>query len=236
MILLAIDFDELLQDAIAYLVANIPSLLSILAIILYNLRYIKKDTSVFPTSISELKAELSEKWENTKETAKEQYETLRDNVTSDLKETVAAVKSSVNDSLTAMKSELKDYADLLGKYSDKLTQNNTLINSLTLENKAYIDVILALVAQDPQKVSSGVATIVASKLTLTKEELEKYPENIVAELPALKIALASAYVALGEEKFKEMLEDIGYGENGDTGSESNAEDSEEGSAGEQETL
>jgi uncharacterized protein YaaN involved in tellurite resistance len=99
----------------------------------------------------------------------------------------------------------------LASYKVQLATNIEQTNLLARQNKIFMDVILELVAKDPIKVSQGITQAVSTKINLTKEELEKYPDILVKDTKVLESALQEAYKLMGKVSFEKLLKNIGYG-------------------------
>ena len=98
---------------------------------------------------------------------------------------------------------------MLENYSSQLQSTTEQVNILSRQNKVYLDIILKLVAQDPQKVKDGVK-YVTTLVNSTKQELERYPQLLIKELPKLQMALKEALVVMGQQEFQKLLVEIGY--------------------------
>ena len=82
-------------------------------------------------------------------------------------------------------------------------------------NKVAFDLISILISGNDDLVESGIASLIINKMSLTKEELESYPELIATDKVAFANAMKEQYVLLGKENFENLLMDtlkgIGYG-------------------------
>lgn len=195
---------ELVTGTIEELIAAIPQIVIVLTTVLYSLNSIKSRVNVYPkiatetktgvdTSLSAIKAKI----EGILSVSQEKFIATLETVNADMQKKVGAT-------LTTMESEL-------AAYKQQLATNIEQTNLLTRQNKIFMDVILELVAKDPLKVSQGITQAVSTKVNLTKQELERYPEILVKDKKILESALQEAYKLMGKISFEEMLKKIGYG-------------------------
>lgn len=195
---------ELVSGTIEQLIAAIPQIVLVLTTLVYSLRAISNKVGTFPkiatetktgvdTSLSAIKAKI----EGILSVSQERFIATLETVNLDMQKKVSAT-------LTTMESEL-------AAYKQQLATNIEQTNLLTRQNKIFMDVILELVAKDPLKVSQGITQAVSTKVNLTKQELEKYPELLVKDKKILESALQEAYKLMGKISFEEMLKKIGYG-------------------------
>lgn len=195
---------ELVTGTIEELIAAIPQIVIVLTTILYSLNSIKNRVNVYPkiatetktgvdTSLSAIKAKI----EGILSVSQEKFIATLETVNVEMQKKVGAT-------LTTMESEL-------AAYKQQLATNIEQTNLLTRQNKLFMDVILDLVAQDPKKVSQGITQAVSTKINLTKEELEHYPEVLIKDKKVLESALKEAYKLMGKISFEKLLSEIGYG-------------------------
>jgi hypothetical protein len=114
------------------------------------------------------------------------------------------VNTSVNGTLVDMEKELATYKGFLKENIDQT-------NLLARQNKLFMDVIIDLISKDPKKVSDGIAQAVSTKVNLSKEQLEQYPQLLVKDIKVLEGSLKEAMNIMGKEKFEQLLTKIGYG-------------------------
>jgi len=206
---------ELVTGTIEELIAAIPQIVIVLTTILYSLNAIKSRVNVYPkiatetktgvdTSLSEIKTGIDTSLSAIKAKIEGIISVSQEKFIATLETVNVEMQKKVGATLTTMESEL-------AAYKQQLATNIEQTNLLTRQNKIFMDVILELVAKDPLKVSQGITQSVSTKINLTKEELEKYPELLVKDKKILESALQEAYKLMGKISFEEMLKKIGYG-------------------------
>jgi len=122
------------------------------------------------------------------------------NIVKDFAETLS---KNISESLVGMKNEL-------AFYHKDLIANANQSNLLVMENKLFMDTISILLAQDPIKIQNGIATMLAGRLNLAREELEKLPETLVMNLAALEQALKETALVSGQAALDTLMEKLGY--------------------------
>ena len=206
---------ELVTGTIEELIAAIPQIVIVLTTILYSLNAIKSRVNVYPkiatetktgvdTSLSEIKTGIDTSLSAIKAKIEGIISVSQEKFIATLETVNVEMQKKVGATLTTMESEL-------AAYKQQLATNIEQTNLLTRQNKIFMDVILELVAKDPLKVSQGITQSVSTKINLTKQELEKYPELLVKDKKILESALQEAYKLMGKISFEEMLKKIGYG-------------------------
>jgi hypothetical protein len=206
---------ELVTGTIEELIAAIPQIVIVLTTILYSLNAIKSRVNVYPkiatetktgvdTSLSEIKTGIDTSLSAIKAKIEGIISVSQEKFIATLETVNVEMQKKVGATLTTMESEL-------AAYKQQLATNIEQTNLLTRQNKIFMDVILELVAKDPLKVSQGITQSVSTKINLTKEELEKYPELLVKDKKILESALQEAYKLMGKISFEQMLKKIGYG-------------------------
>jgi hypothetical protein len=169
------------MNVVENLIAAIPQLAVVGSTVVYSLRKIRDKTQEFPTILSQTKEKMD----------------------SSLKKVGSKIESNVNGSLVKMQEELNGY-------KQELQQTKEQQNMLVKENKLFIDVILEFVAKNPQMVKEGLSKIVSMKAKLTKQELEQYPQVLLADSLKLKEAISEAGSVMGQEELDKMLQGMGY--------------------------
>jgi hypothetical protein len=169
------------MNVVENLIAAIPQLAVVGSTVVYSLRKIRDKTQEFPTILSQTKEKMD----------------------SSLKKVGSKIESNVNGSLVKMQEELNGY-------KQELQQTKEQQNMLVKENKLFIDVILEFIAKNPQMVKEGLSKIVSMKAKLTKQELEEYPQVLLADSLKLKEAISEAGSVMGQEELDKMLQGMGY--------------------------
>jgi hypothetical protein len=205
---------DLITGSIEELIAAVPQLVIVLTTIIYSLNAIKSRVNVYPKIASDTKddvnanlAGMKGKLEGILNVSQEKINQLladsKDGLFKLVKQANEEAEKQLKKTLSIMEVEL-------ASYKNQLATNIEQTNLLARQNKLFADVILELVAQDPKKVSAGIAQAVSTKINLTQEELEKYPEVLVKDIKVLESALKEAFALMGKESFEELLKNIGY--------------------------
>lgn len=195
---------DLITGIVEELIAAIPQIVVVLTTVVYSLNAIKAKVNTFPKIATETKQEVDNKISASNAKMTNILEETKRNVITTLEETSANIERQIGATLVGMEEEL-------AAYKSKLSQNIEQTNLLAQQNKLFMDIILDLVAKDPKKVSEGVTQSISTKINLTKEQLENYPEVLVKDLDVLKSALKEAKLVLSEKSFEEVLKEVGYG-------------------------
>ena len=193
-----------LQDMVAALLASLPQLVIVLGYLFTFVKSIKGKVDSFPAKVDEFQKISNEKFDSLQVSVNGSIDKMQDflfnNLPNQIQEQVKTAISSYLDPLVV----------LLENYSSQLQSTTEQVNILSRQNKVYLDIILQLVAQDPQKVKDGVAKYVTTLVNSTKQELERYPQLLIKELPKLQMALKEALVVMGQQEFQKLLVEIGY--------------------------
>ena len=193
-----------LQDMVAALLASLPQLVIVLGYLFTFVKSIKGKVDSFPAKVDEFQKLSNEKFDSLQVSVNGSIDKMQDflfnNLPNQIQEQVKTAISSYLDPLVV----------LLENYSSQLQSTTEQVNILSRQNKVYLDIILKLVAQDPQKVKDGVAKYVTTLVNSTKQELERYPQLLIKELPKLQMALKEALVVMGQQEFQKLLVEIGY--------------------------
>jgi hypothetical protein len=72
------------------------------------------------------------------------------------------------------------------------------------------DLVIQLVAKNPEFVKKGLASTITNSLTLTQEELKNYSVKMIDSLPLLETVLKEALVNYTQEEIDGVMESIGY--------------------------
>lgn len=208
------DWQTFLVDSLENVVASLPQLIAVVTMVYYSLKKIDKNTSSFSpmlknaqdilkTAFGSSEKHLVQSFNEAKNMLVTSFEETSKHMKEIMEEAVDEMQEQVNDSLAAMKKELSGYQSQL-----KSMKQQT--NLVAKENKAYMNVISILLAEDPEKIKNGVAALVSNQLNMTQEELEALPEQIVENWPLLKEVLKDVAETLGEKNLDVLLGEIGY--------------------------
>ncbi len=193
-----------LQDMVAAVLASLPQLVIVLGYLFTFVKSIKGKVDSFPAKVDEFQKLSNESFDALQSSVNGSVDKMQDflfnNLPNQIQEQVKTAISSYLDPLLSM----------LENYSSQLQSTTEQVNILSRQNKVYLYIILQLVAQDPQKVKDSVAKYVTTLVNSTKQELERYPQLLIKELPKLQIALKEALVVMGQQEFQKLLVEIGY--------------------------
>jgi vacuolar-type H+-ATPase subunit E/Vma4 len=167
--------------------------------VIYSLNAIKSKVNSFPQIAEDTKKEVGANLNQTEGKLTSILEASGTKIQTMLSESNEVLQQKVTGTLEAMEKELTTY-------KKQLSKNIEQTNLLSQQNKLFMDVILELVAKDPNKVAQGIAQAVSTKVNLTKEELENYPEVLVKDYEVLKSAIKEVRAIIGEKAFLEMID------------------------------
>jgi len=206
---------DLITGSIEELIAAVPQLVIVLTTVVYSLNAIKSRVSVYPKIASDTKDDVNANLAGMKGKLEGILNVSQENINQLLADSkdglFKLVKQANEEAEKQLKKTLLIMEVELASYKNQLATNIEQTNLLARQNKLFADVILELVAQDPKKVSAGIAQAVSTKINLTQEELEKYPELLVKDIKVLESALKETFAVIGKESFEELLKKIGYG-------------------------
>jgi hypothetical protein len=195
---------ELVSGTIEQLIAAIPQIVLVLTTLVYSLRSISNKVGTYPKIANETKNSIDLNLSTIKSKIEGILNVSQEKFFTTLESNNNETQKKIGNTLTTMETEL-------ASYKVQLATNIEQTNLLARQNKIFMDVILELVAKDPIKVSQGITQAVSTKINLTKEELEKYPEILVKDTKVLESALQEAYKLMGKVSFEKLLKNIGYG-------------------------
>lgn len=184
--------EQFVLNVIENLVAQFPQLIIVVTTVYYGIKSVKRVSFSMPDLLQNTKKELSSSYDSSKEL-----------IVKMLKDTTKQLKEEVTQSLVEMASELKDY-------KKRIKENAEQTNLIVRQNQLFMDVISDLLKQDPELVRAGIRKAVSTKISLTKEQLEKYPNTLINDLDILFSSLKEAMLVVGKENFDELLGELGY--------------------------
>jgi uncharacterized protein YoxC len=184
---------DLIQGVVEEIIAAIPQIVVVLTTVVYSLKAIKERVNAFPKIADETKQQVNVQLKETKL-----------NLSDLIGKNNVEIQEKVGNTLKVMEKELHDY-------KEELKVNIEQTNLFLRQNKVLVDVLLDIVAKDPDKVSSGIAEKVSAKLNLAKEQLENYPETLVKDIKVLENAMKETHTLIGNNEFEKLLKKIGYG-------------------------
>jgi restriction endonuclease Mrr len=180
-----------------YFIANIPTILVLAISMVSNLKKIKTEISLFDSKVLRTENNVVEKVET-------KVNDLTKMVENRLEKTVDKVDIT-----------LDNIGGTVDTFANKISFLENKVEHLFKTNKVAFDLISILISGNGDLVESGIASLIINKMSLTKEELESYPELIATDKVALANAMKEQYVLLGKENFENLLmdalKDIGYG-------------------------
>jgi hypothetical protein len=197
------DFIELISNSISNLIAAVPQLVVVLGTVLYYLGKVKNETAKFPDNLSNVQTILTNKFNGVASDMTNAFNSFGNELKIITKNAATQISAEVTGTLKTMQAELNNY-------HAELQSTREQSNLMVQQNKVYMDIITLLVSADPQKIKDGVAQAIASRVNLSKEEFEKYPELLVNNINQLKQALIETTMVAGKEALDELFRSLGY--------------------------
>lgn len=197
------DYNAFLTNLIENLIASVPQLVAVISMVVYYLNKLKKQTEEFPNQLSVVKEKLVTDFKETKLLVQDMLAESRKTINGLVEEATTQLKEEVTDVMGGMQEELKYYRETLQSVKG---QSHLLVK----ENKAMFDLVIQLVAKNPEFVKKGLASTITDSLTLTKEELKNYSVQMIDSLPLLETVLKEALVNYTQEEIDGIMERIGY--------------------------
>jgi len=197
------DYNAFLTNLIENLIASVPQLVAVISMVVYYLNKLKKRTEEFPNQLSDVKEKLVTDFKETKLMVQDMLGESRKTINGLVEEATTQLREEVTDVMGGMQEELKYYRETLQSVKG---QSNLLVK----ENKAMFDLVIQLVAKNPEFVKKGLASTITNSLTLTQEELKNYSVQMIDSLPLLETVLKEALVNYTQEEIDGIMERIGY--------------------------
>lgn len=197
------DYNAFLIELVENLIASVPQLVAVISLVMYSLNNLKKQTAEFPNQLSAVKENLVTDFKETKLMVQDMLAESRKTINSLVEEATTQLREQVTDVMGSMQEELKYYRETLQTVKSQA-------NLLVKENKAMFDLVIQLVAKNPELVKKGLASTITNSLTLTQEELKNYSVQMIDSLPLLETVLKEALVNYTQEEIDGIMESIGY--------------------------
>lgn len=197
------DYNAFLTNLIENLIASVPQLVAVISLVVFNLNKLKKQTAEFPNQLSVVKENLVTDFKETKIMVKDMLAESKKTINGLVEEATTQLREQVTDVMGGMQEELKYYRETLQSVKG---QSNLLVK----ENKAMFDLVIQLVAKNPEFVKKGLASTITNSLTLTQEELKNYSVQMIDSLPLLETVLKEALVNYTQEEIDGIMESVGY--------------------------
>ena len=197
------DYNAFLIQLVENLIASVPQLVAFLSLVIYSLNNLKKKTAEFPDQVKQVKEDLTTDFKETKLMVQDMLDESRKTINGLVEEATTQLREEVTDVMGGMQEELKYYRETLQSVKG---QSNLLVK----ENKAMFDLVIQLVAKNPEFVKKGLASTITNSLTLTQEELKNYSVQMIDSLPLLETVLKEALVNYTQEEIDGIMERIGY--------------------------
>ena len=197
------DYNAFLTNLVENLIASVPQLVAVISMVMYSLNNLKKKTAEFPNQLSVVKENLVTDFKETKVMVQDMLAESRKTINGLVEEATTQLREEVTDVMGSMQEELKYYRETLQSVKG---QSNLLVK----ENKAMFDLVIQLVAKNPEFVKKGLASTITDSLTLTQEELKNYSVQMIDSLPLLETVLKEALVNYTQEEIDGIMENIGY--------------------------
>ena len=197
------DYNAFLTNLVENLIASVPQLVAVISMVMYSLNNLKKQTAEFPNQLSVVKENLVTDFKETKLMVQDMLAESRKTINGLVEEATTQLREEVTDVMGSMQEELKYYRETLQSVKG---QSNLLVK----ENKAMFDLVIQLVAKNPELVKKGLASTITNSLTLTQEELKNYSVQMIDSLPLLETVLKEALVNYTQEEIDGIMERVGY--------------------------
>ena len=197
------DYNAFLIELVENLIASVPQLVAVISLVMYSLNNLKKQTAEFPNQLSVVKENLVTDFKETKLMVQDMLAESRKTINSLVEEATTQLREQVTDVMGSMQEELKYYRETLQSVKSQA-------NLLVKENRAMFDLVIQLVAKNPELVKKGLASTITNSLTLTQEELKNYSVQMIDSLPLLETVLKEALVNYTQEEIDGIMESIGY--------------------------
>lgn len=197
------DYNAFITNLIENLVASVPQLVAVIGMVTYSLNNLKKKTAEFPNQLAQVKTDLTNDFNDTKVMVKDILIETRNGVNDIVKEATTQLREEVTEVMGGMQDELKYYREQLQAVKGQA-------NLLVKENRALFDIVITLVAQNPELVRRGLASTITQALELTQEELKNYSVQMIDSLPLLETVLKEAILNYSQEEIDGIMESIGY--------------------------
>lgn len=197
------DYNTFLTTLIENLIASVPQLVAVISMIMYSLNNLKKQAAEFPNQLSVVKENLVTDFKETKLMVQDMLAESRKTMNGLVEEATTQLREEVTDVMGSMQEELKYYRETLQSVK---AQANLLVK----ENRAMFDLVIQLVAKNPELVKKGLASTITNSLNLTQEELKNYSVQMIDSLPLLETVLKEALVNYTQEEIDGIMERIGY--------------------------
>lgn len=191
------DAREFGLSILEYFIANIPTILVIVISIVSNFKKIKTEVSLFDSKILRTENNVVEK------------------VETKVNDLTKMVENRLEKTIDKVDITLDNIGETVDTFANKISFLEIKVEHLFKTNKAAFELISILISGNSDLIESGIASLIINKMSLTKEELESYPELIATDKVAFANAVKEQYVILGKENFENLLmdtlKDIGYG-------------------------
>jgi archaellum component FlaC len=180
-----------------YFIANIPTILVLVISNVSNFKKINTEVSLFDSKVLRTENNVVEK------------------VETKVNDLTKMVENRLEKTIDKVDITLDNIGGKVDTFANKISFLENKVEHLFKTNKVAFDLISILISGNGDLVESGIASLIINKMSLTKEELESYPELIATDKVAFANAMKEQYVLLGKENFENLLmdalKDIGYG-------------------------
>lgn len=180
-----------------YFIANIPTILVLVISMVNNFKKIKTEVSLFDSKVLRTENNVVEK------------------VETKVNDLTKMVENRLEKTIDKVDITLDNIGGTVDTFANKISFLENKVEHLFKTNKVAFDLISILISGNSDLVENGIASLIINKMSLTKEELESYPELIATDKVAFANAMKEQYIILGKENFENLLmdtlKDIGYG-------------------------
>lgn len=187
-------FEEYLTTLLEFVVTAVPSV----AIVLYSFSKLNKRVT---NQVREFPIQIKQ----TKENVTESLIKGRGEMAKIVQDFSSELKQDVQEKMAFMAAEMKGYKETLSSMRD-------YVNILAKENKAFMEIIVKLVAKDAKKIQEGISASIAKIVDEAEYNLRFFGDEMKTNVLSLEAALRKVLEDKGEEAVLELLERVGYGD------------------------
>lgn len=188
---------EYLSEMIEGLVLRIPEAMTILLVILYYLKNIKKTTGGFSLSVNDLKKEVSDDFDE----AKKRIESITENSINKLNALVKEQLEETKKTMEEHKKKIDDYYKVIDDLKKENEYNLIVSNSM-------IEILASSLSKDHELIKSGLSSELIPKLKSVSETIKENPNHKLDNVPVFEETLKSLYSVLGEKDLKRLLNKV----------------------------
>ena len=181
------DWSNFGKSILENIIANIPQIVLTLNVLLISIAKMKNQIITFKEQV------VSSEDKITKEI------TIKvDNVLDYATEKIDKTIVRVDYSLEKIETKVDGFDERIASVEQMQNQNQKAF-------MVMLDLVSILVSKNPDLIRNGIAKIVVDKVNMEKQDLQKYPELISADLDAFKVALLEQEKVIGKENLLAII-------------------------------